>query len=104
MNKVLKDKYEFQEQDAKEMADFLVQILEFVPDKRPTAAQCLNHPWITGRDKQITPSPSITQPKPMENGSSDKKREKDEREAMEVGVGNMVIDGATGSGKEVILV
>ncbi|KAL3828523.1 hypothetical protein ACJIZ3_017325 [Penstemon smallii] len=98
LNKVLMEKYEFCEQDAIETADFLVQILDFVPEKRPTASQCLNHPWITGRPRQL--APSVAQLKPMENGSSDKKREKDEREAMEARVGNMAIDGAVKLGKD----
>ncbi|KAL8515882.1 hypothetical protein ACS0TY_014544 [Phlomoides rotata] len=91
--KVLTEKYEFGEEDAKEMADFLLQILDFVPEKRLTAAQCLNHPWISGGASQL--APPIPQLKAVENGTSDKKREKDEREAMEVRVGNIAIDGAT---------
>ncbi|XP_011088817.1 SRSF protein kinase 1 isoform X1 [Sesamum indicum] len=90
LNKVLVEKYEFREQDANEMADFLVQVLDFVPEKRLTAAKCLNHPWISGRARQHTPSNQL---KPVDNGGSEKKRENDEREAMEVRVGNMVIDG-----------
>ncbi|XP_022859131.1 protein kinase dsk1-like [Olea europaea var. sylvestris] len=88
LNKVLREKYEFCEQDADDMADFLVQILDFVPEKRPTAAQCLNHPWISAGPKRLTPSISA-----MENGCVDKE-EKGEREAVEVGVGNIAIDGA----------
>ncbi|XP_073140235.1 uncharacterized protein [Henckelia pumila] len=89
LNKLLVEKYEFSEQDANEMADFLVQMLEFVPEKRPTAAQCLNHPWIVGRPRQLTSSLSS---KAIDNGGSDKKCENDEREAMEVRVGNIAID------------
>ncbi|XP_042043213.1 SRSF protein kinase 1-like isoform X1 [Salvia splendens] len=91
--KVLSEKYEFREHDASEMADFLIQILDFVPEKRLTAAQCLNHPWISGGPSQLAPSTS--QLKELENGSSDKKRDKDEREAMEVRVGNIAIDGSS---------
>ncbi|KAH6814686.1 Protein kinase superfamily protein [Perilla frutescens var. frutescens] len=98
--KVLLEKYEFREQDATEMADFLVQILDFVPEKRLSAAECLSHPWISGGPRQL--SPSMSQPKGVENGISDKKREKDEREAMEVRVGNMAIDGASRPGKNSI--
>ncbi|KAL3628041.1 hypothetical protein CASFOL_028143 [Castilleja foliolosa] len=91
LNKVLMEKYEFNEQDANEMADFLLQILDFVPEKRLTAAQCLDHPWIGGGPRQR--APSVSQPEPVENGKND---EKGEREAMEVAVGNMaIIDGAT---------
>ncbi|GFP98025.1 srsf protein kinase 1 [Phtheirospermum japonicum] len=89
LNKVLKEKYEFNEQNANEMADFLHQILDFVPEKRLTAAQCLNHPWISGGPRQLVPS--VSQLEAVKNG----KDEKDKREAMEVAVGNMAIDGAT---------
>ncbi|KAL0390602.1 UNVERIFIED_CONTAM: Serine/threonine-protein kinase SRPK [Sesamum calycinum] len=98
LSKVLVEKYEFREQDANEMGDFLTQILDFVPEKRLTAAQCLNHPWISGGPRQL--APSMSQPKAVENGTSDKKSENDEREAMEVRVGNMAIDGTTKSGKD----
>ncbi|KAL2511165.1 ser/arg-rich protein kinase 4 [Abeliophyllum distichum] len=92
MKKVLREKYEFCEQDANDMADFLVQILDFVPEKRPTAAQCLNHPWISAGPKRLTPS--MSQLHATGNGCAEKERETDEREAMEVGVGNIAIDGA----------
>lgn len=92
MNKVLREKYEFSEQDANDMSDFLVPILDFVPEKRPTAAQCLNHLWIIGRPRDLSPTiNSMSQA--TENGGLEKKREKDEREAMEAGVGKIVIDG-----------
>lgn len=101
MNKVLMDKYEFSEQDAKELADFLVPILDFVPEKRPTAAQCLNHPWITGvihandnksleNNGVASVTPHVTDNKTLENN-----REKDEREAMEVGMGNIALGGVS---------
>lgn len=91
------EKYEFPDQDASEMADFLIQILDFVPQKRLTAAQCLNHPWITGRPREVVPYNEL---KAVDNGSSGKKTETDERETMEVRVGNIVIDGAIISGKD----
>ncbi|KAL1544092.1 non-specific serine/threonine protein kinase [Salvia divinorum] len=62
--KVLLEKYEFRKQEASEMADFLIQILDFVPEKRLSAAQCLNHPWISGSPRQL--APSISQPKEHE--------------------------------------
>uniref|UniRef100_A0A7N0VD63 non-specific serine/threonine protein kinase n=1 Tax=Kalanchoe fedtschenkoi TaxID=63787 RepID=A0A7N0VD63_KALFE len=37
LSKVLVEKYRMSEQDANELADFLIPILEFVPEKRPTA-------------------------------------------------------------------
>ncbi|PIA43446.1 hypothetical protein AQUCO_01900087v1 [Aquilegia coerulea] len=95
LNKVLIEKYEFSEQDANDMADFLVPILDFVPEKRPTAAQCLLHPWITGRPSVVS-SVLVSQTKPVdEDISAAKKREKDEREAIEVGMGNITIDVAS---------
>ncbi|CAH9138147.1 unnamed protein product [Cuscuta epithymum] len=95
ITKVLMEKYEFTEKDATEMSDFLVPILDFVPEKRPTAAQCLNHPWLTGGPTHPVPSPVISSlpPDVPENGNIIK--EKDERETMEARVGNMAIDGTT---------
>nr|POE70050.1 isoform b of serine/threonine-protein kinase spk-1 [Quercus suber] len=37
LNKVLVEKYDFSEQDAADMTNFLVPILDFVPEMRPTA-------------------------------------------------------------------
>ncbi|KAL8057746.1 hypothetical protein ABFS82_04G203700 [Erythranthe guttata] len=99
LTKVLAEKYEIPEHDATEMADFLIQILDFVPDRRLTAAQCLNHPWISGVPRQVS-SPS-RQLKAVENGGPGEKTEKDEREAMEARVGSIVIDGATKPGNEI---
>ncbi|XP_075485114.1 uncharacterized protein LOC142524859 [Primulina tabacum] len=84
LSKVLMEKYDFCEQDASEMADFLVQILDFVPEKRLTAAQCLNHPWISGGLRKL--APSVTQ---LENGGSDQNKEKCGREARENGDGDL---------------
>ncbi|KAK9061582.1 hypothetical protein SSX86_018764 [Deinandra increscens subsp. villosa] len=88
LHKVLKEKYEFSEQDANDLADFLVPILDFVPEKRPTAAQCLSHPWLSG---QGLTSAANSSPEANGNKTCEKTREKDEREAMEVGVGNIAI-------------
>lgn len=87
LNKVLIEKYDFNEQDADDMADFLVPILDFVPEKRPTAAQCLLHPWLSAGPRILQPSPLSI---PTE--AEEKKREKDERDAMEVGMGNIAIN------------
>lgn len=43
---MLIEKYDFSEQDAQEFADFLVPLLDFNPDKRPTAGPCLQHSWL----------------------------------------------------------
>lgn len=87
------EKYDLCEQDANEMADFLVPILDFVPEKRPTAAQCLSHPWITGGPRHLGSSTNSLS-EATENHGPKNNREKDEREAMEVRVGNIAIDGA----------
>ncbi|CAI9105512.1 OLC1v1004443C1 [Oldenlandia corymbosa var. corymbosa] len=96
LSKVLMEKYEFNERDATELADFLLPILDFVPDKRPTAAQCLSHSWMNNVPRHIAPSSGKTSIPALENGSArEKKKEKDEREAMEARVGNMNIDGSS---------
>ncbi|KAK9279175.1 hypothetical protein L1049_012853 [Liquidambar formosana] len=100
LNKVLVEKYDFSEQDANDMADFLVPILDFVPEKRPTAAQCLSHPWITAGPRLLEPSLAGSQPQATDGNITEKKKEKDEREAMEVGVGNIAIDGSSKPVKE----
>lgn len=43
---VLTEKYEWSPKDAKEFADFLKPMLDFDPDRRATAADCLKHPWL----------------------------------------------------------
>lgn len=43
---VLMQKYEWAEDDAASFADFLRPMLEFDPDKRAPAAQCLEHQWL----------------------------------------------------------
>ncbi|XAR69686.1 Non-specific serine/threonine protein kinase [Bertholletia excelsa] len=92
LNKVLTEKYEFSEQDASEMADFLVPILDFVPEKRPTAAQCLLHPWIASGPHLLEPPVPSIQSQSDTVHSEKGKRDKEEREAMEVRMGNIAID------------
>ncbi|KAB2631000.1 SRSF protein kinase 2-like [Pyrus ussuriensis x Pyrus communis] len=102
LNKVLVEKYEFSEKDASELTDFLVPILDFVPEKRPTAAQCLLHPWINAGPRLL--EPSIAADKKQGVGSDtaeESQREKDEREAMEVGVGNIAINSDSKRVKDV---
>ena len=82
IKKVLLEKYDFSEQDANDMADFLVPMLDFVPEKRPTAAQCLSHPWISAGPRLLEPSMAAIQPQATEGCIIEKKRENDEREAM----------------------
>ncbi|XP_038719101.1 SRSF protein kinase 1-like isoform X1 [Tripterygium wilfordii] len=49
LNKLLVEKYKFSEADAHEFAEFLCPRLDFAPEKRPTAQQCLQHPWLNLR-------------------------------------------------------
>ncbi|XP_072394199.1 SRSF protein kinase 1 [Diabrotica undecimpunctata] len=44
---VLMEKYDWSRQDAEDFAAFLKPMLDFEPDKRATAAECLKHPWLT---------------------------------------------------------
>lgn len=44
---VLTEKYEWSRKDAEEFAAFLKPMLDFDPDRRATAADCLQHPWLT---------------------------------------------------------
>uniref|UniRef100_A0A3B4CK06 non-specific serine/threonine protein kinase n=1 Tax=Pygocentrus nattereri TaxID=42514 RepID=A0A3B4CK06_PYGNA len=43
---VLLDKYEWSREEAESFTDFLLPMLELVPEKRATAAECLRHPWL----------------------------------------------------------
>ncbi|XP_042387261.1 serine/threonine-protein kinase SRPK-like isoform X1 [Zingiber officinale] len=97
LNKVLMEKYEFSERDANDMADFLVPILDFAPEKRPTAAQLLLHPWLDTGPQIHEPSlPQSNKIQPSAEGPAEKQgKEKDEREAMAIGLGNITIDGST---------
>ncbi|KAK4790110.1 hypothetical protein SAY86_017414 [Trapa natans] len=93
LDKVLMEKYDFTEQDAKEMSEFLVPILDFVPDKRPTAAQCLTHPWISGRPRLLQLPAVDTQVKSSVGNVKEGRRDKDETEATADRVSNMEIAG-----------
>ncbi|XP_032583071.1 SRSF protein kinase 1-like [Drosophila sechellia] len=43
---VLLEKYEWSQNDAASFASFLKPMLELDPNKRATAAECLQHPWL----------------------------------------------------------
>ncbi|KAM1333353.1 hypothetical protein EV1_009350 [Malus domestica] len=102
LNKVLVEKYEFSEKDASELTDFLVPILDFVPEKRPTAAQCLVHPWINAGPRLLEPSIAADKKQGVDSDTAEEnQREKDEREAMEVGVGNIAINSDSKRVKDV---
>ncbi|XP_033942509.1 SRSF protein kinase 1a isoform X2 [Pseudochaenichthys georgianus] len=44
---VLVDKYEWPREEAECFTDFLLPMLDLIPEKRATAAECLRHPWLT---------------------------------------------------------
>ncbi|KAN0015489.1 hypothetical protein ACTFIU_008222 [Dictyostelium citrinum] len=43
---VLTEKYKFSTQEAKDFEAFLLPMLHYLPEKRATAKDCLNHPWL----------------------------------------------------------
>ncbi|XP_049996736.1 SRSF protein kinase 1 [Alexandromys fortis] len=43
---VLVEKYEWPQEEAAGFTDFLLPMLELIPEKRATAAECLRHPWL----------------------------------------------------------
>ncbi|KAK2851044.1 hypothetical protein Q5P01_007320 [Channa striata] len=43
---VLVEKYHFLLEEASGLSDFLLRMLDYYPDRRSTAAQCLRHPWL----------------------------------------------------------
>ncbi|XP_028808103.1 SRSF protein kinase 1 [Neltuma alba] len=94
LSKVLMEKYDFGEQDANDMADFLVPMLDFTPEKRPTAAQCLNHPWISAGPRTLEPSVTTVQSDATDKVVPEKMEEKAELGAVEAGVRNITIDGS----------
>ncbi|GMI86302.1 hypothetical protein like AT4G35500 [Hibiscus trionum] len=49
LDRMLVNKYKFSETDAREFVEFLSPLLDFSPEKRPTAQQCLQHPWLNLR-------------------------------------------------------
>lgn len=50
LKRVLMEKYEWTEKDATEFSGFLEPMMAYEPDKRATAAQCLETPWLNPSD------------------------------------------------------
>jgi len=50
LQKVLMEKYEWTAKDAREFSEFLEPMMEYVPEKRATAAQCLKSRWLNSQD------------------------------------------------------
>lgn len=46
LKKVLMEKYRFIESESEALADFLLPMLEWSPEKRATAQEMLDHPWL----------------------------------------------------------
>ncbi|XP_005798040.1 SRSF protein kinase 1-like isoform X1 [Xiphophorus maculatus] len=44
---VLVEKYEWSKEEAHSFSSFLLPMLDLVPERRATAAQCLSHPWLS---------------------------------------------------------
>ncbi|XP_047666229.1 SRSF protein kinase 1b isoform X6 [Tachysurus fulvidraco] len=44
---VLVEKYEWQREEAQVFSSFLLPMLDLIPEKRATAAECLRHAWIS---------------------------------------------------------
>lgn len=98
MNKVLEEKYNFPQQDAIDFADFLVPLLDFVPEKRPTAEQALLHPWLNGVPRLLEPSVPSGQTENchavlLEKKTSDNSAKEAVKNA-EVAMGNIAIEGS----------
>ncbi|GLJ54521.1 hypothetical protein SUGI_1170900 [Cryptomeria japonica] len=58
---MLRDKFGFAKRDADYFRDFLIALLHFVPEKRPTAMQAILHPWLDGGLRLLQPSSSPPQ-------------------------------------------
>lgn len=43
---VLTEKYDWCDQDAKIFSDFLTPMLNYDPETRASAEECLKHPWL----------------------------------------------------------
>eukprot|EP00252_Welwitschia_mirabilis_P005176 TRINITY_DN1564_c0_g2_i1.p1 TRINITY_DN1564_c0_g2~~TRINITY_DN1564_c0_g2_i1.p1 ORF type:complete len:622 (+),score=145.99 TRINITY_DN1564_c0_g2_i1:17-1882(+) len=96
LNKVLEEKYELSEQDANAFSDFLVPLLDFVPEKRPTAAQALLHPWLDAGPRLFEPPvATIRTQESNSHGLGNRRTDRSEQEAVdnaEAAMGNIVID------------
>lgn len=98
LNKVLEEKYNFPGQDANDFADFLSPLLDFVPEKRPTAEQALLHPWFNAVPRLLEPSVPSGQTENRNEALLEKKTSDSSAiEAVknaEVAMGNIAIEGS----------
>ena len=56
LHEVLMEKYNWDEEAAVAFAEFLTPMLEFDPERRATAEESLNHPWLN-EDEQCDNAP-----------------------------------------------
>lgn len=73
------------------MADFLVPILDFVPENRPTAAQLLLHPWINAGPRLKEPSLTSVQNKASSSPVSGKEKMEKDEEGINFGLRKLAI-------------
>lgn len=59
---VLVQKYDWSVHEAKLFASFLEPMLAYDPNKRATAWDCLNHPWLTGAPAKTLDGPFFRHP------------------------------------------
>ncbi|KAJ7557241.1 hypothetical protein O6H91_05G118300 [Diphasiastrum complanatum] len=99
LNRVLVEKYDFTEQDAEVLASFLCPLLDFIPEKRPTAAQCLVHPWLSYGPRSLEPSLSLVKEGAAISAQTDGRGEstgaREDMEKAEVAMSNIVLAGAS---------
>lgn len=69
LHEVLVQKYRVPEDEAKDLADFLMPMLHVDPAKRATSQQLLSHPWLK-RGAHI-PAPTVEVPDELEDANSD---------------------------------
>ncbi|KAL6770053.1 hypothetical protein ACKKBG_A33415 [Auxenochlorella protothecoides x Auxenochlorella symbiontica] len=70
LDRVLREKYHLPREDALALRDFLLPMLAYVPSKRATAAQMLQHPWLAG----VGECEASTGPGPVEPPRDDGRR------------------------------
>ena len=48
LSDVMTEKYSWSDEDAAQFTSFLTPMLNYLPEKRATAAECLKHEWLQG--------------------------------------------------------